>query len=493
MKRLEEVFRTSGNPEYTFVEPTEYNKLLVAIRTPGRGVVVEGPSGIGKTTCVLNVIAKLGFQKQVTLLSGRKEDDIVLINELPKMKNIGVVVIDDFHKLADTTKARIADYIKNLADAGTIDNKLVVIGINKAGRSLIHFASDLTGRIDTIQFEANPSEKINELVAKGEAALNIRIDIKNHIVEESYGSFHIAQMLCHEVCIENSLLEEQKELSHVTTGIEVLKDQVLQNLYATFFEKSKTFATGPRLRKEGRAPYLFLLNALSKQHEWSLDIDVAIRQSPEHKGSVQQIVEQGYLNDHLNKNPELLDIIYFDAATKVLSIEDPKFVYFLRNILWSKFARQVGFQTIEFTRKYDFALSFAGSDRDVAQRLSNVLLARELQVFYDKDEQHNILAKDIENYLAPIYQTEATFVVVLLGPDYPKRVWTKFESEHFKQRFGEGAIIPVWFSNSPVGLFDETRKYGGVEFDRGNEIDREIEKIADILAKKIEEERGHIK
>lgn len=48
--KVEEVFKVSGVPTYTFVEPSEYNKLLVALRTPGRGVVVEGPSGIGKTS-----------------------------------------------------------------------------------------------------------------------------------------------------------------------------------------------------------------------------------------------------------------------------------------------------------------------------------------------------------------------------------------------------------------------------------------------------------
>ena len=46
---LEDVFKTSGTPTYTFVRPVEYTKLIVALRTKGRGLVVEGPSGIGKT------------------------------------------------------------------------------------------------------------------------------------------------------------------------------------------------------------------------------------------------------------------------------------------------------------------------------------------------------------------------------------------------------------------------------------------------------------
>jgi hypothetical protein len=48
--KLEDVFKINGVPTYTFVEPKEYNHLLMSLRAAGRRVVVEGPSGIGKTT-----------------------------------------------------------------------------------------------------------------------------------------------------------------------------------------------------------------------------------------------------------------------------------------------------------------------------------------------------------------------------------------------------------------------------------------------------------
>ena len=50
MPQVEEVFKTNGVPTHTFVRPKEYLQLQVGLRTPGRGVVIEGPSGIGKTT-----------------------------------------------------------------------------------------------------------------------------------------------------------------------------------------------------------------------------------------------------------------------------------------------------------------------------------------------------------------------------------------------------------------------------------------------------------
>ena len=74
----------------------------------------------------------------------------------------------------------------------------------------------------------------------------------------------------------------------------------------------------------------------------------AIKQKPEHRGSVSQIVDKGYLADHISKNPELQDVIHFDSQTKELSIEDPKFVYYIRNILWSKFCQKIGYGSVEF-------------------------------------------------------------------------------------------------------------------------------------------------
>jgi hypothetical protein len=79
----------------------------------------------------------------------------------------------------------------------------------------------------------------------------------------------------------------------------------------------------------------------------------------------------------------------------------------IRNISWRQFARQIGFMTIEFKRRYDFALSFAGTDREIASLLFTKLAENEVEVFYDKNEQHRILAQDVEEYLRPIYQTEA--------------------------------------------------------------------------------------
>jgi hypothetical protein len=485
MKNLEEVFKRSGVPTHTFVQPQEYNSLLVSIRTRGRGTIVEGPSGIGKTTSVLNIIDSLPGAAKVTQLSGRKPNDFDIITALPDMGNLGIVLIDDFHRLPDGVKHRLADYIKLLADSEDPNSKIIIVGINKAGKSLLTYAADLTGRIDTITFESNPKEKIEELIAKGETALNANINIKAEIAEEAQGSFHIAQMLCHESCLEAGILAEKEGRQTTRSSLEVVREKVLVDLAQTFLEKAKLFATGPRLRREGRAPYFFLLRWLAIAKESTINIDDVLRNNPEHRGSVGQIVDKGFLSDHISNNPELQEVIHFDSQTKELSIEDPKLFYYLRNLLWSKFAERVGYRTLEFKSQYDYALSFAGADRDIAEALFQCLTSRELSVFYDRNEQHRILAENVEDYLAPIYKSEASFVVVLLGKEYPKRIWTKFESEQFKHRFGENTVIPIWFDDAPPGMFDESTKVGGITFSRGSDFDAEVMRICELLCAKI--------
>ncbi len=485
---LEDVFKTSGTPTYTFVKPVEYTKLIVSLRTKGRGLVVEGPSGIGKTTSINKAIEETGLNS-ITSLSARKKEDIELIQMLPDFSDFGVVVVDDFHVLPNDIKKSLSDYMKTLADEDSISSKLILIGINKAGDSLVSFSPDLNNRIDTIRFEANPEEKVEEMLSLGENALNVKLNIKSEIATESKGSFHIAQLLAKETCISCDIIDNQSGKMVTNTSIETIKAKVNQELGRLFYPKARTFAIGSKLRKEGRAPYLHLLNWLANSPDWSIQIDEMLNQHSNMKLSINQVVEKGFLKKLIEDNPLLQDVIHFDDQSNVLTIEDPKFLFFIRNILWNKFAEQIGFVGIEFNKPYDFALSFAGENRDLAKTINSKLLEREISVFYDQNEQHRILASNVEDYLAPIYNSEAEFVIVLLSKDYPKKIWTKFESEQFKQRFGENAIIPIWFSDTDTSLFDESRKYGGLTFNVNSNLEGEAEYIVSTIAKKLEEKR----
>ena len=490
---LEEVFKTSGVPSYTFVEPVEYPDLLLNLRTPGRGLVVEGPSGIGKTTAIEKALDGLEMAGRVIKLSARRPKDVEYIEALPQLGEVGIVIIDDFHKLSTTTRSALADYMKILADEEARHTKIIAVGINKAGQSLINFAHDLVNRIDIIPFESNPDEKVTALVQQGTDALNVDLNVTSEIVASAQGSFYLAQMLSREVCKRASIFERLDRPYTRNVSFESVKAEVWDRLSQVFRTPCEAFCRGSKMKREGRAPYLHILRWLSEGTKWSLSLRDAIRAHPDMRGSVSQVVDKGYLKELIDSDSNISSVMHYDVAADQLTVEDPQFIYFIRNIPWRQFADAVGFIAVEFPHRYDFALSFAGEDRDVAELLFRKLADAELEVFYDKNEQHRMLASNIEEYLRPIYQAEARFVVVLLGARYPTKLWTKFESDQFRDRFGNGAVIPVWFSDTPPGMFDETRRYGGCMLDRSKALDPQIDDLTESLLRKLADDRGGLR
>lgn len=483
--QVQDVFKTSGVPTHTFVQPQEYARLLLNLRTAGRGLVVEGPSGIGKTTAVENALQEAGLGEDVTVLSARLREDVEYIADLPSLGSVGVVIIDDFHKLSDNLKSMLADYMKTLADRSAADVKVVVVGINRVGENLIQFAHDLANRLDVVPFESNPDDRVEQLIQKGESALNVNLNTKDEIVREAQGSFFLAQMLSLEVCTSAGVLDKQDTLRETQVSFEAIKASVWQRQGRTFRERCERFCRGSRMKKSGRAPYLHILKWLAEGSDWTLDLRKAMRRHPGMSGSVGQVVNKGFLADVVSGDEEISSVLHFDQQSDQLTVEDPLFVFYLRSIPWNRLARDIGFDSVEFEHRYDFALSFAGANRDLAESLFEALAEQEVEVFYDKNEQHRILASNLEEYLEPIYQSEAMFVIPLLSTVYPERVWAKFESEAFKSRFGQNSVIPIWFKDAQPGAFDESRKYGGLMFDPAVEIKAQARNFADILVQKL--------
>jgi hypothetical protein len=487
--KLEEVFTLSSVPSYTFVRPQEYDRLLVALRTPGRGVVVEGPSGIGKTTAVTRALEELDLHQPVTKLSARSSHDATRIRSLPGQVGFGIVIIDDFHRLDRGTQNRLASFVKTVADRGLADSKCVLIGVNKTGEHLVALGHDLGARVEVVRLETNPNAKVKEVLTKGQDALRIQFSAVDEMVTEATGSFYLAQMLAYEACLASGVSEAGAATAVIDTSFRVIHDAVYSRQEARFKALARLFASGPRFRRAGRAPYLHILKWLAESPEWSVELDHAMVLHAEVRGSVGQIIDKGYLARFLEAHSELSPLVHYDVTSHIITVEDPQFAYYLRNINWTAFARYVGFVGIDFESRYDFALSFARAERPIARRLSELLSESELQVFYDEDEQYLIAAEDLERYLGPIYRSEARYVLCILGPDYPHRIWTKFESAQFRERMGRGEVIPIRLSTLTGGLFDEADRIGGFGLDTAKVIEPQLEKIATELIRKLAENR----
>lgn len=140
---LYDVFVKSGTPTFTFVEPEDFEALQHSLAQPGRGVVIEGPSGVGKTSAIEKAIERLIikrrlFQKKhfIELLSARDPDHRHRLQTLRQWHS-GTVIVDDFHRLDPASREDLVDYLKYLADTSSKSRKLVIVGIPRTGQTLV--------------------------------------------------------------------------------------------------------------------------------------------------------------------------------------------------------------------------------------------------------------------------------------------------------------------------------------------------------------------
>lgn len=485
---LEYIYCDSGVPQYTFIEPSEYTKTKVALRTPGRGVVVEGPSGIGKTTCIKKILEEIDLK--ATCLSARKKEDVECIKLLllTPQDDWGIVIIDDFHYFKDDIKKSISDLLKVCADEGRTNMKLVLIGINRAGESLVKLAADLNDRIETIKFQKNSNDKVLELIEKGEKALNISIQCKHEIVQESCGSFHIAQMLCKTICITQNITERTENLRRITTSIEAAIIQKMQELDRVFKRPVQLFAVGNRNRRGGRAPYLRLLRWLAACDEGAIQMNDICLQHPQYKASINQIADRGYISQLIAKHEEISNLLYYEANSRLLAVENPKFIFYLKHLNWDQFAKEMGFNFEDCRTKYDFAISFAGERREYAKMIYDQLTENEYSVFYDKDLDisADILGRDLEKYFGPIYEADATYIIALIDYAYSQKIWPSFEMKKYEKRFKEDSVIPILFEDFHPSIVDPLYNKGCIRIDSTkSDIQQQIKSVVESLIAKM--------
>ena len=72
-------------------------------------------------------------------------------------------------------------------------------------------------------------------------------------------------------------------------------------------------------------------------------------------------------------------------------------------------------------RRWDVALSFAGTEREYVGQVAQALKARGIRCFYDADEQVRLWGTHLAEELPRIYAREAAAVVVFVSADYAGR------------------------------------------------------------------------
>lgn len=131
--------------------------------------------------------------------------------------------------------------------------------------------------------------------------------------------------------------------------------------------------------------------------------------------------------------------------------------------------------------RYDVSLSFAGEDREIAERLANALRTKGIRVFYDKFEKDVLWGKNLYEYLTHIYKENSRYTVLLLSKHYAEKPWTMLERQSAQARAIKEAqeyILPIRLDNTEIPGLPETVGYVSL-------ADTTIEQIVDLILKKL--------
>ena len=482
---VEEVFVTEGLPQFTFVKPPNYNEILLDIRHPGKPVVVEGQSGTGKTTCIRKILEQLGGSAP-EYLTTRSAVDIHRIEEIARTGLAGRFVIDDFHRLASDTQARLADIAKFAAESDGARTKLVLIGINQVGTELIQLVPDIAKRTGIHRIQPGDKVGIDRLIQEGTARLQVTIPDVDAIFRESRGDYWLTQQLCQTICTMNDVLETQSGLKTITFEIAALRSKVVAKLTAAFYPAVKEFCRGVRFRPNND-PYLKLLQKIGQQESSVVDLNELANSNEDVRGSINNIKESR-LAILLRDKPTCGKYFYYNPDTKNFAVEDPALFYFLKNLDWARLRLDCGFRAPTKDAEYDFAISFAGENRSLAREIAAQLSLLDAHVFYDENFEVNFLGGAWSTQFERIFGHDSRLVVCVLDKFYRAKIWPSFERECFLPRIPNGEVIPIFIDDTSfVGI---PKDIIGIKYRNSPDPEEDKARITDEIAFKLIERLG---
>ena len=101
--------------------------------------------------------------------------------------------------------------------------------------------------------------------------------------------------------------------------------------------------------------------------------------------------------------------------------------------------------------KYDFALSFAGEDRELVEIIAKELILNDSKIFYDNFSKEELVGKDLSTYFKNTYGKSSKYVVIFISKNYEMKEWTNFEFEIARDEAKlrkEEFILPVRLDNT---------------------------------------------
>jgi hypothetical protein len=479
MANVEHVFVTEGVPDSTFVSPPNYGDILVDIRRPGKPVIIEGQSGTGKTSTVRKILADLGDILKFEFLTPRQPQNLKRIFEISLDMGAGTFIIDDFHRLEDGEKDRIANIAKVIAEREDRTNlpKLIIIGINNVGADLIHLVPDIAKRLGIHKIAPGTEKQIGDLVTAGCDLLNVEFENRQLIFEHSQGDYWLAQQLCKTICLASRVNRTASELVKLDWVLEEIIDRVVRSLEPTYDDTVKSFCRGRRFRPTND-PYFKLLRLVAQQGRSNVDLNELANANPDVKGSINNIKDKR-LSVLINEKPECSAYFYYDSQTKNFALEDPALFFYIRFLDWEKLRERCGFREGEKDYEYDIAISFSGENRELAKTMTDMLTKLDVHVFYDRNFEDNYLGGAWSKIFTEIFVDKSRLVVCLLDENHERKTWPTFERDCFRPRVAAAEVIPIRLDDTVfVGIPDDINS---IRFDFSGKTEGQEQEIEELV------------
>jgi hypothetical protein len=337
--RLEEVFRTSGLPNYTYVEPSIYGHVALDIRQKAKHVLLSGPSGSGKTCLVFRLLEEMAF---------RRERDYIYISALDETAGATVrqvlasairglesrlVIVDDFHLLPKELRSTLGSGLKQLADEAFSlgsTSTFVLLGIPSSGEALLFNTSDLGPRLGVYSMPVATVGDLSRLLQRGEERLAIEFINRDSLAREANGSYYICQYLAQVICLNNQVTATEEGLRQLSFEVAIIRNHLVMELETRFRLHIVAFVKNAGASAHDRLPFAILLALIAAIPKPTISSDELLEVADQFrtallsvKSRIFEVIASSMESGRFGR------YIYFDEDADIFSIEDPIFRYFL--------------------------------------------------------------------------------------------------------------------------------------------------------------------
>jgi hypothetical protein len=132
--------------------------------------------------------------------------------------------------------------------------------------------------------------------------------------------------------------------------------------------------------------------------------------------------------------------------------------------------------------EFDVAISFAGTERQFAEELANLVRDEGFDVFYDDFYPEQLWGRDLITFFDEVYRKRSRYCVIFVSEEYCKRMWTNHERKSAQarnlQQKGEDYILPIMVDKLELPGMPPTTGYLSLE-------KFGTRKIAELLIKRL--------